>query len=547
MLKILRHMKTQKIYLLSCAAIGFFFLSFQSRFFEIAKQIEIYNTLYKTLNINYIDEINPGELTNKAINNTLENLDPYTRFYNEQQVEDALIRREGEYGGIGISSYYTKKGIVVADIKQGYPADKIGLKAGDIIVKINGQSIIGLDNEALSQMLKGSPNTTVNIVVEREGNTLPFSMTFDKIIDDPVPFYQMVTEDTGYIVLTQFTSYKATESVEKAFKSLKEKGMQKLVFDLRNNPGGSLFDAINITNLFIPMGKKVVDTRGKSKENSRSYSTNRSPLDLNIPIVILINGRSASASEIVSGALQDYDRAVIMGARSFGKGLVQRYYDVHYGTQMKVTISKYYTPSGRCIQELDYANRDPKTGNVPKFSERIVNSFKTEKGRTVYDGGGVMPDIALDYSKKTEETKALLKSKAIFYYATTYSRTHPPIDLETFSFSHKEFQDFERYLKEVDTCFRTKQEALFSKAYQFKNSASISKDYFALRSTLKTDKVANIRPNKDHIIPKIEDAIISQRFYKKGVYEYLLRTDDGIKKAVELLSNEKQYKTILNQ
>ena len=429
-------MRNKKIILLLTSVVVILSFSFQSRFFEIAKQIEIYNSLYKTLNIDYINEINPGEITTKAINNTLENLDPYTRFYNEQQVEDAKIRREGEYGGIGISSWYSKQGITIRTIKEGFPADKIGLKAGDVIINVNNQKLEGLDNENLSQVLKGIPGTPVSLTVKRGSKTLNFNLELDKIIDNPVPYFEMINEDTGYIILTQFTVKKSTDGVLNAINTLKEKGMKKLVFDLRSNPGGSLFDAVNITNLFIPKGKRVVDTRGKTRKNSRSYTTSQDALDENMPLVILINGRSASASEIVSGALQDYDRAVVLGERSYGKGLVQRYFDLPYGTQMKATISKYYTPSGRCIQELDYANRDWKTGEVPKFSDGQVGSFKTENGRVVYDGGGVTPDVKIDISKKTEETEKLLASRAIFNFATDYVRANPTSDINSFSFKN---------------------------------------------------------------------------------------------------------------
>ena len=333
-------MKNRKFLFFGSLIVISLFFSFQSRFFEIAKQIEIYNNLFKELNINYIDEINPGNLTDKAIKNTLKNLDPYTNFYNEQDVEDARIRREGEYGGIGISTFYTKRGIVVSEIYKGFSADKAGLKAGDIITNVNGQELATLERGQFSQMLKGVPGKELSLQVERNGQTKNISVKLDKVILNPVPFYDMIDTETGYIVLTRFISQKATESVVNAFSDLKKRGMKKLVFDLRYNPGGSLFDAINITNLFIPKGLKVVDTRGKTKKNSRTYKTSRDPLDAEIPIIVLINGRSASASEIVSGALQDYDRAVIMGERSFGKGLVQRYFDLSYGTQMKITISK---------------------------------------------------------------------------------------------------------------------------------------------------------------------------------------------------------------
>jgi carboxyl-terminal processing protease len=531
--------------LLGLIAISF---SFQSRFFEIAKQIEIYNNLFKTLNMNYIDEINPGDITKKAINNTLENLDPYTRFYNEQQMEDARIRREGEYGGIGITSFYSKDGIVIATIKEGFSADKAGLKPGDIITQVNNQNLGGLEKDLLSQVLKGIPNTPISMQINRAGKKMDFNLKLDKVIVNPVPFFDMVNEDTGYIVLTQFTSGKSTEGVKNAFFSLKEKGMKKLIFDLRSNPGGSLFDAINITNIFIPKGKKVVDTRGKTQANSRTYNTNKEGLDLDIPIVVLIDGRSASASEIVSGALQDYDRAVIMGERSFGKGLVQRYFELNYGTQMKATISKYYTPSGRCIQELDYANRDVKTGKVPKFSDGVINSFKTANGRTVYDGGGVTPDVKIPFSEKTEETEELLSSKAIFYFATEYVRNYPTTNIDAYSFTPTDFNEFKNFLIHKDTSFVTKQEKLFHDAYKsVEKNNQISSEYNQILTKLRTEKVAEISKNEDVLISKIQDEILEQYFYEKGVFQHHLKNDTTIKKAVNLLNNSSQYNKILGR
>ncbi len=538
--------KNKKIYIALLIGIVAVSFSFQSRFFEIAKQIEIYNTVFKTININYIDEINPAEITKNAINHTLENLDPYTRFYNEQQMEEARIRREGEYGGIGISSFYTYNGIVVAAVKEGFSADKAGLKPGDIIIEVNNQVLKGLENDELSQMLKGTPETPVNLTINRNNTVFKVDLKLDKVIVDPVPFFDMVNETTGYIKLTQFTSGKATENVKNAFFSLKEKGMEKLIFDLRSNPGGSLSDAVNITNIFIPKGKKVVDTKGKIKANSRTYKTSNDGLDIEIPIVVLIDDRSASASEIVSGALQDYDRAVVMGQRSFGKGLVQRFYTLSYGTQMKATISKYYTPSGRCIQELDYASRDLKTGEVPKFSDNIVNEFSTENGRKVYDGGGVTPDVLIQLSEKTEETESLLKSRAIFNYATNYVKKNPLDNFDGFSFTSTDFSDFTSYLINKDTSFVTPQEKLFKEAYEtVENSNSINNDYTNIVNTLKQQKVASITKNIDVILPKIEDEIIEQLFYEKGLYTYYLKHDTTIQKAAALLNNPKEYNKIL--
>lgn len=541
-------MKNRKLLFFGSLIVISLFFSFQSRFFEIAKQIEIYNNLFKELNINYIDEINPGDLTDKAIKNTLKNLDPYTNFYNEQDVEDARIRREGEYGGIGISTFYAKRGIVVSEIYKGFSADKAGLKAGDIITNVNGQELASLERSQFSQMLKGVPGKELSLKVERNGQTKSVSVKLDKVILDPVPFYDMIDNETGYIVLTRFISQKATESVVNAFSDLKKRGMKKLVFDLRYNPGGSLFDAVNITNLFIPKGLKVVDTRGKTQKNSRTYKTNKAPLDAEIPIVVLINGRSASASEIVSGALQDYDRAVIMGERSFGKGLVQRYFDLSYGTQMKITISKYYTPSGRCIQELDYANRDPKTGEVPKFSDTILNEFTTQNGRKVYDGGGVTPDITSEFSKKTEETDDLLKSRAIFNFVTDFTYQNPNLSTENYTFSSSDFNNFKEYLLRKDTAFVSKEEKLFQEAYEsVENNKKITSEYNAIIQQLKAAKVAKVLVNEDLLSKEIENEIIERYAYKEGMYKHLFKNDITIKNAVNLLNNPKKYSSILKK
>ncbi len=539
-------MRNKKLVFVGLIAVATMFFSFQSRFFEIAKQIEIYNNLFKELNVNYIDEVNPGDLTDKVIKNTLKNLDPYTNFYNEQDVEDVRMRREGEYGGIGVLSFYTKQGIVLSEIYKGFPADKAGLKAGDLIIDVDGLSLKGLERSQLSQVLKGTPNKELTLRVKRKGNILDIKITLDKIIVNPVPYYGMINEDTGYIVLTRFTNQKSTEEVQKAFEALKEEGMTKLVFDLRSNPGGSLFDAINITNLFIPKDKIVVDTRGKIRKNSRIYKTKKEPLDNEIPVVVLIDGKSASASEIVSGALQDYDRAVVMGDRSYGKGLVQRYFNLNYGTQMKITISKYYTPSGRCIQELDYANRNPKTGEVPRFSDGEVNEFTTENGRKVYDGGGVTPDIKSKYAKRSKETKKLLNSRAIFNYALDYIEKNKNVDSLKFRFNKQNFENFKQYLLLSDTAFVTKQERMFKKAYKtVKEDEAIKKEYDNLLFKLKEEKIKKIVENSDLITARIEKEILVQSHYREGMYKHQLKNDQTIKQAVALLNNNKKYQAIL--
>ena len=518
--------------------------SFKSTFFEVAKQIEIYNTLFKELNMYYINEINPAELTNKAIKNTLKDLDPYTNFYNEQDVEDAKIRREGEYGGIGISVYYSKKGIQINEVYKGFSADKAGLKVGDIITSIDGQSLNNMEREDLSTFLKGAPNSTIIIQIQRQGETIEKEISREKISINPVPFSEMIDAETGYILLTRFNS-KASSEVKKAFRKLKKAGMKKLVFDLRSNPGGSLLESINISNFFLPKGKIIVSTKAKVKKWSTTYRTTNKPLDLEIPIVVLVNERSASASEIVSGSLQDYDRAVIMGQRSFGKGLVQRYRELTYGTQLKVTISKYYTPSGRCIQELDYANRDKK-GNVPKFSEQGINEYKTSNGRTVFDGGGVRPDVIIKSSKRTKATETLLKSRAIFNFSTNYYYQNSKIeDVANYDFRDTDFKNFVKYLQ-IDTTFLTKQEALFKVAYNASETTSISREYNKIKEKLFKEKVFEISKNKDILKRKLKEEILNRYHYQEGVYRHNIKNDLTIKEAVILLQNQDNYEQLLS-
>ena len=536
---------SKKTILVILVGVLFLSFSFKSKFFEVAKQIEIYNTLFKELNMYYVNEINPAELTNKAIKNTLKDLDPYTNFYNEQDVEDARIRREGEYGGIGVSVYYLKAGIQINQVYQGYSADKAGLKVGDVIISVDGQSVKNMERDQLSMYLKGTPNSAFSIELLRQGNKIQKEIVRDKIVVNPVPFSEMIDKETGYIILTRFNK-KASSEVKKAFRKLKNEGMKKLVFDLRANPGGSLFESINISNFFLPKGKKIVSTKAKIKKWSNIYKTTNKPLDLDIPIVVLLNGRSASASEIVSGSLQDYDRAVIMGQRSFGKGLVQRYRKLTYGTQLKVTISKYYTPSGRCIQELDYANRD-KNGKVPKFSDKGINEFKTANGRTVYDGGGVLPDVVIKTSKETESTKKLLSSRAIFNFSTNYYYQNPQIESEAnFELKDSDFKKFITYL-EVDTTFVTKQEMLFKEAYKASASKNISREYKGIQEKLFADKIKEISKNKDILKRVLTEEILHRYYYQNGIYNYNLKNDLVIKEAVNLLDNQDKYREILSK
>ena len=518
--------------------------SFKSKFFEVAKQLEIYTELYKELNMHYVHEINPAEFTNKAIKNTLKDLDPYTNYYDEQAVEEARIRREGEYAGIGISVYYDKKGIIITSVYKGYEADRKGLKAGDIITKANGQQLQNIKQEQLSQFLKGTPNTSIQIEIDRQGEKKQLTVVREKVVVNPVPFFDMIDKETGYIVLTRFNE-KASSEVKKAFTELKGKGMKQLVFDLRENPGGSLFEAINIANFFLPKGSTIVTTKAKVKKWSNAYKANKKPLDLDIPLTVLMNEKSASASEIVGGALQDFDRAVVLGERSFGKGLVQRYFPLTYGTQAKITISKYYTPSGRCIQELDYASRN-EDGVVPKFSDKAVTAFQTKNGRVVYDGGGIQPDIKIGFIKRTAATKKLLKSRAIFNFITYYCYKNPSIpEPETFEF--KDFKKFQYYLSSIDTTFKTDQEALFLKAYNsIQDQGLLLKEYQQIQKKLIVKKIREVSMNKDYLEDLIQSQILERYHFKEGSFKNRLTTDNVILEAVKILNDKSRYTEILS-
>ena len=528
--------------------IVFVSFSFQSKFFEVAKQIEIYTTLFKELNMYYVNEINPAEITTRALKNTLKELDPYTNYFNEQDVEAAKIRREGEYGGIGASINYSNKNPLIVSVYKGYAADKAGLKSGDIIIKIDNQVLKELEKEDSSSLLLGTPDSSISIEVLRNGKALKFNLKREKIEVNPVPFYKKIDQETGYIVLTRFNE-KASSEIKKAFQSLKDEGMKSLILDLRSNPGGLLGEAVNISNFFLPKGKVITTTKAKVKKWSDTYLSRNNPLDLEIPIVVLINGSSASASEIVTGALQDYDRAVVMGKRSFGKGLVQRYRELSYGTQLKVTISKYYTPSGRCIQELDYANRDLKTGKVPKFSDAGINEYRTQNGRKVFDGGGIIPDIITEKEIVLEDTKTLLSSRALFDFAIDFRNKNSTINsAKDFRFTELNFKQFQRFLK-TDTTFVTKEEASFIKAYNLLNASQnkkIKKEYSQILSTLKSEKINALESNKEFIINEIKDIILDQYYYEEGVYQNKIASDNTVLEAVKLLKNTKKYNQILS-
>ncbi|EDP72853.1 C-terminal processing peptidase, tail-specific protease [Flavobacteriales bacterium ALC-1] len=505
--------------------------AFKNDFFEIAKQIEIFTTLFKEINMNYVDDTNPGDLMDTAIKSMLDDLDPYTQFYNEQDVESARINNAGDYTGIGARVLTLKDKLLIVEPYKGYAADKAGLKAGDEIIKVDKVTVADFKDDA-ANLLQGAAGTEVNVTYKRQGKTNTVKIIRESLEIKAVPHYSMVDEKTGYIVLRRFND-KASSETFSALKALKNQGATQLILDLRGNPGGLLHEAVNVTNIFVPKDQLVVTTKSKVKKYNKTYYTKREAVDTEIPLVVLVDGSSASASEIVSGALQDMDRAVVVGTRSFGKGLVQRPKPLTYGTQMKITISRYYTPSGRCIQALDYWNRD-ENGKATRTKKENYNAFKTKNGRDVFDGGGVQPDIEVEFAKQTPITKAILNENLVFNFATNYYYDHKVEDLKSFRFSDSEFKKFKNFIKASGFNFETKTEQALQDAITIAKEEEldgvINSEYKDLTTALQRYKSSAIEGNKTQLKSLITDEIIKRYFYSEGLYTYYTANNLEIKK-----------------
>lgn len=520
---------------------------YKGDFFEIAKQIEIFTTLYKELNMNYVDETNPGELMDTAIKSMLQDLDPYTNFYNEQDVEDARINNTGDYTGIGASVLTLKDKLVIVEPYKDYAADKAGLKAGDEIIKVDNIVVADFKDDA-GNLLQGAAGTTVNLTYVRQGRTQTATIKRESVEIHDVPHYSMIDDEIVYVVLRKFGN-KASQETLSAVRALKNQGAKKLILDLRGNGGGLLNEAVNIVNIFVPQNQLVVTTKSKVEKYNKTYFTQKEALDTEIPLIVLIDGKSASASEIVAGALQDLDRAVIIGSRSFGKGLVQRPKPLAYGTQMKITISRYYTPSGRCIQALDYWNRD-KEGKATRVSQENFNAFKTRRGRTVYDGGGIQPDIELEASKISPITSAILDENLVFNYATKYFYNNSIEELKKFKLTESDFNAFKTYLKTNHFSFETKTEKAFDNAFLVAKEEELNKaidvDYKALISALDAYKNKAIDENKTQLLSLLSDEIVKRYFYREGLYAYYISYNTEIQKSTELFKNPVKFSSYLN-
>lgn len=517
----------------------FSFKTYKNDFFEIAKQIEIFTNLYKEINLNYVDEVNPAELMDTAITAMLADLDPYTVYYNEQNVQNGRLNYAANYSGIGIQVEVSSDKLLVKSVKKGGPADQSGLKIGDEIITINQVKINQYQDDA-GQLLKGKPGSEVKLKINRQNEVKTLNITREKDNEVAVPYYQMANK-SGYIVLSQFSKTASAEVIE-AFAQLKDQGAQSIILDLRNNPGGLLSEAINIVNIFVEKGTTIVTTKSVIEKYNRTYVTQNRALDTNIPVVVLINSNSASASEIVSGSLQDLDRGVVIGNRSFGKGLVQRPKPLNYGTQAKITISRYYTPSGRCIQALDYID-----GKAIRKSQENYERFTTKNGREVYSGGGVMPDIKLAQDQFNSFTKALYGGNHIFNFSLAYNQNLEKLNLKEID-KLDLLDQFKSYLKQVNFNYQTKTELSLE---QLKSTAKdeailgeIDRQIEQLQKQLNTIEENLINESSEALQFLLQQEIVKHQFYEEGVYEFQLKHGKTVKKAVELLNTTEDYQKI---
>jgi carboxyl-terminal processing protease len=519
--------------------------------FEISKNLEIFTTLYRQLHLNYVDNINSGDLMKKGIDAMLDDMDPYTVFIPEAEIEDYKLLTTGQYGGVGALIHQNGDFVIISDPYEGFPAFKAGLIPGDKIIEVNKQSAKGKSVNDISTILKGQPGTNISILIEREGELKPIekNLTREEIKLENVPYYGLVGKSTGYIKLTGFTQ-EAGKEVKEALLKLKETDkITSVILDLRGNGGGLLQEAVNIVNLFVDKGQLVVNTKGKVEERNFSHVTTNSAVDNKIPLIVLVDRGSASASEIVSGAIQDLDRGVIIGQKTFGKGLVQNIFPVSYNSQVKITIAKYYIPSGRCIQAIDYSHKG-ENGNSDKFPDSLKTAFKTKNGRTVYDGGGIEPDFILTPEKTSNITISLITKYHIFNYANYYKRLNPSISpAKEFTVSDAMYDNFVQYLAGKDYDYTTKSEKnlaeLKSIAEKENYFDAIKTEYQALKDKLIHNKNEDLIKNKEEIKLLLKDEIASRYYYQKGRIESSLSTDNEIKKALEVFNDEKLFSKTL--
>ncbi len=537
------------VFLISTASISIY--SFSEDYFEISRNLDIFSTMFRELNIYYVDDVKPGELMKKGMDSMLESLDPYTNYIPESEIEDYRFMTTGQYGGIGALIGQRNNEVIITDPYEGFPAQKGDLRAGDVIIALDGKSIEGKKYDEISKLLKGQPKTPVKITVRREGEANPIEKNLlrEEIKINSVTYSGILSDSIGYIRLTGFTENAGME-VKNALTTLEGKTKLKgVILDLRGNPGGLLNEAVNIVNIFVNKGSEVVSTKGKAKEWDKTYHALNNPVDTEIPVAVLVSSSSASASEIVSGSLQDFDRGIVIGQRTFGKGLVQTTRPLSYGAQLKVTTAKYYIPSGRCIQALDYSHRN-EDGSVGKIPDSLITQFKTKSGRIVFDGGGVMPDYVTEIRMLSPIAQSLITKYLIFDYATYYRINHATIaPPKEFHLSDTEYNDFVKWLSGKDYDYTTKSEKLLddfkTASEKEKYFSSAEKEYDLLKKKVAHDKVADLQKFKDEIKEVLENEIVSRYYFQNGQIEASFNDDVEIKKAIEALNDKSVYNSIL--
>jgi carboxyl-terminal processing protease len=544
--------KNTTVILVSTLLIGAFF-AFKApadKYFEITKNLDIFATLYKEVNTYYVDEVDPNQLIKTGINSMLESLDPYTNYIPEDDIEDYRTMTTGQYGGIGalIGTRNGKNMIIMP--YEGFPAHDAGLRIGDEIIMVDGINVKEKAYTDISKLLRGQANSKLNIAVRRYGKPDPIQveMTREKITIDNVQYYGMVEDDIGYIKLSDFTT-NAGKEVKNALVELKEKGASKMILDLRGNPGGLLNEAVNVSNIFIPKGSEVVSTKGKMTDWNKTYKALNPPIDTEMPLVVLTSSSSASASEIVAGVVQDYDRGVLVGQKTFGKGLVQATRPLTYNSQLKVTTAKYYIPSGRCIQAIDYSHRND-DGSVGKVPDSLKVAFKTQNNRTVYDGGGVDPDIIVELEYLAPIAVSLVNKGLIFDYATEYHYAHPTIaSSRDFKLTDAEYQEFVGWLKDKDYDYTTRVENsiddLIKTAKKEKYYEDIDEQIQSLKLKVHHNKDTDLQKFKSDIKQILEEEISSRYYLRKGVVETSFSSDESIRSAVDVLNDSDRYHQLL--
>ncbi len=536
-------------------SLSFGLVSFNSdkRNFETVKNLDIFYTLFRELNSYYVDEIDPAKLIKTSIDEMLESLDPYTTYIPESEMDNFKFMTTGEYAGIGAIISKQDDYVIIAEPYEGFPAQKAGLKAGDKLITVDGKDIVGKKTSEVSDLLKGPANTTVKLKVERPGTKklLNIELEREKIQINPVPWYGMVDDETGYIILNSFTQG-CSNNIKDAFVDLRDKqGAKKMILDLRSNPGGLLDEAVKLSNLFLPIGTEVVSTRGKVKQWDKVYNATRQPIDTVMPLVVLVSRGSASASEIVSGSLQDMDRAVIIGQRTFGKGLVQTTRNLSYNAKLKVTTAKYYIPSGRCIQAVDYSHRN-EDGSIGLIPDSLIIEFRTRNGRSVFDGGGVSPDLKIKQKKYGNITYAIVIQQMFFDYATQFVLEHNSIEpVSEFSITKDTYEQFKQFvLDKKDFKYESKTQDLFNEmketAQKEEYFEAAKEEFDALQKILKLDVNKDLDLFNDEIKELLGIEIVKRYYYQKGAIQYSIKNDAELEAAKELLSDISEYNGLLD-